>query len=161
MNCPLQTQDTTELLIDYTAGRLDAAKTASLRLHIETCSACADFSAKQAAVWHALDAWDPTPVSMDFNRRLWQRVDAAAADPWYRKIYDSARFSNWQPAFPLLAAILLMAAGFLLDHRAEKAHVPGVSGFEADQVEETLDDIQLLHQFDSIAVPRGGNSKSM
>ena len=39
------------------------------------------FRSEQAAVWEALDVWEPAPVSVDFNRKLWRRIDAAAADP--------------------------------------------------------------------------------
>ncbi|HEX4133513.1 MAG TPA: hypothetical protein VHY84_02730 [Bryobacteraceae bacterium] len=166
MNCPLQTEET-DLLLDYSAGRLDAARAAALTQHMEQCAACAAFRTEQTAVWNALDLWEPAPVSMDFNRRLWQRIDAAAAAPWYQSLRDSLRFTNWKPAIPLAAAVIVIAAGFLLDHPGQQARTPepgvsvtNVSLREADQVEQTLDDIQLLQQLD--AVPSNtGNSKTM
>lgn len=166
MNCPLQTKETADLLLDYSARRLDAARTAMLDRHVESCAACASFRAEQSAVWEALDAWEPVEVSADFNRRLWQRIDAVAAEPWYRSLAASVRFADWKPALPLTAAVLAIAAGFMLDHpggRTLRPAIPGqsVSVNEADQVEQTLDDIQLLHQFDSAATPGGENPKSM
>ncbi|HEY3823268.1 MAG TPA: hypothetical protein VGL82_01865 [Bryobacteraceae bacterium] len=166
MNCPLQTEET-DLLLDYSAGRLDAARAAALTQHMEQCPACAAFRTRQTAVWNALELWEPAPVSMDFNRRLWQRIDTAAASPWYQNLRDSLRFTNWRPAIPLTAAVIVIAAGFLLDHPGQQAPVPelgvsvtDVSLREADQVEQTLDDIQLLQQLD--AVPSNtGNSKTM
>jgi anti-sigma factor RsiW len=166
MNCPLQTEEI-DLLLDYSAGRLDVARAAALARHIEQCAACAAFGAGQTAVWNALDLWEPAPVGMDFNRKLWQRIDAAAAAPWYQGLRDALRFTNWKPAIPLAAAVILIAAGFLLDHPAQQAPVPetgvsitNVSLREADQVEQTLDDIQLLQQLD--AVPSNtGSSKTM
>jgi anti-sigma factor RsiW len=163
MTCPLQTKETVDLLIDYSARRLDAAKTASLERHLETCEECAAFHVEQAAVWEALDAWEPLPVSADFNRRLWQRIDAVAAEPWYKSLATSMRFANWKPVLPLAAAVVVIAMGFVLDHPGDRVFSPGISGHsvteqsmsvkEADQVEQTLDDIQLLHQFDAIALP--------
>jgi len=161
MSCPLQTEET-DLLLDYSAGRLDAVRAAALAHHMETCPDCASFRMEQKTVWDALDAWEPAPVSMDFNRRLWQRIEAAAAVPWYQSLAESLRFANWKPVVPLTAAILVIAAGFLLDHpRAKNNPAPGVSVTEANQVEQTLDDIQLLDQLDAV-IPAGAvKSKSM
>jgi hypothetical protein len=163
MTCPLQTKET-DLLLDDSAGRLkrrgmDAARAATLAQHMETCPQCVSFRKEQKAVWDALDLWEPVPVSTEFNRRLWQRIDAAAAAPWYISLAQSLRFANWKPVVPLTAAILVIAGGFLLDHPGGKSSVPGVSVNEADQVEQTLDDIQLLHQLDGVTAP--GNSKTM
>jgi anti-sigma factor RsiW len=150
MTCPLQTEET-YLLLDYSSGRLDAARTAALADHMEGCPGCTRFAMEQKAVWKALDEWEPAPVNMDFNRRLWQRIDAAAAVPWYKNFGEI-----WKPAIPLTAAILVIAAGFLLDHpHGTQTRVPGVTVQEANQVEQTLDDIQLLDQLDIV------NSKTM
>jgi anti-sigma factor RsiW len=146
MTCPLQTEET-DLLLDYSAGRLDATRTAALARHMETCPGCVRFTTEQAAVWKALDEWQPAPVSMDFNRRLWQRIDAAAAVPWYKNFGEI-----WKPAIPLTAAILVIAAGFVLDHpRGTQTRVPDVTVQEANQVEQTLNDIQLLDQLDVVS----------
>ena len=169
MTCPLQTKET-DLLLDYSAGRLDAAKTAALARHMDNCPVCASFRTEQTAVWNALDLWEPAPPSMDFNRRLWRRINAAAEAPWYQSLRDSLRLANWKPVVPLTAAILLIAAGFLLDHPGSNSGnnppvtgvtVVGVSLKEADQVEQTLDDIQLLQQLDAVSPPNAGNSKQM
>jgi len=165
MTCPLQTKET-DLLLDYSAGRLDAARTAALAQHMESCPVCASFRTEQTAVWDALDLWQPAPPSMDFNRRLWQRIELSAAAPWYKSLCDSLRFANWKPVVPLTAAILVIAAGFLLDHPGRQTQVPGVpvtnvSLKDADQVEQTLDDIQLLQQLDAVTPPNRGSSKQM
>jgi len=164
MNCPLRRVETTDLLLDYSARRLDAARAAALGRHVEVCAECGAFLAGQMAVWDALDEWTPPPVSMDFNRRLWQRIDRAAELPWYRSLIAALRAANWKPVFPMAAAVLVIAGGFLLDHRGERAvtpnaATPGVSIIEADQLEQTLDDIQLLRQLDSVTP--SGSAKTM
>jgi len=151
-NCPLKTEQT-DLLLDDAAGTLarrglDAATMAALRDHMETCPDCLAFRAGQKMVWAALDLWEPGPVSQDFNRRLWQRIEAAAAEPWYARLADSLRMTSWKPLIPLAAAIMVIAGGFLLDHPAANK-TPDVTIIEADQVEQTLDDIQLLRQLDA------------
>ena len=75
MNCPLKRVETTDLLLEYSARRLDASRAAALGRHVEACAECSAFLAGQRAVWDALDEWEAPPVSMDFNRRLWQRID--------------------------------------------------------------------------------------
>ena len=166
MTCPLQTEET-DLLLDYSAGRLDARRMAALAQHMESCQDCASFGMEQKAIWDALDLWEPAPVSLDFNRRLWQRIDAAAAAPWYVSLAEWFRLDNWKPMIPLTAAVLMIAAGFLLDHPTldhpgARNAAAGVSVREADQVEETLDDIQLLHQLDAVMPDeKRGNSKTM
>jgi len=165
MKCPLQSEETIDVLLDYSAGRLDRLRSALLERHMDACPACAAFRLEQTALWNALDAWEPEPVSMNFNRRLWQRIDAIAAAPWYRRFADAVHFGAWKPAFPLAAAAVLIAAGFMLDHQSSvptqnsAAGAAGVSISEADQVERTLDDIQLLRQLD--AASDGGSKTAM
>lgn len=167
MDCPLKREETADLLLDYAARRLAPAGVAAIERHMEKCAECRKFRMEQTMVWDALDAWEPMPVSVDFNRRLWHRIDAAANVPWYRDLADSLRFANWKPVFPLAAAILAIAGGFLLDHpgnsapgkgtAAPAASIQGVSVTQADQLEQTLDDIQMLRLLDST----NGNTKPM
>ncbi len=155
MNCPYRSDETAGLLLDYTAHRLDAENMAMIERHLESCTECASLGLAQSAVWDALDAWDPPPVSGDFNRLLWQRIDASKAAPWYRRLAVSMNLPGWKPGLSLAAAIIVVGAGFVLDHRNERKVIPDVSAgervsaSEAEQMEQTLEDLQLLHQFDS------------
>jgi len=157
MNCPMQSEDTAEILLGYAAGRLDRAGAAKLEMHLKTCAVCAEFCGEHQAMWSALDAWEPAPVSMGFNRGLWAKIDAAAAAPWYVRLGHGLRLGTWKPVAPLAVAALVIAGGFLLDHPSGRTQavsekpVAAVSVAEAEQVEETLDDIQLLYQFESAA----------
>ena len=164
IKCPVQTGAMDLLLTEFyvegaaaTRARqeLDAETQAALSAHVETCAACTAFRSEQKAVWEALDLWEPAPVNLGFNRELWQKIDAAAALPWYRNLGDSLR-AYWKPMIPLAAAVLAIAGGFLLDHPGAKNATPDFSIVEADQVEQTLDDIQLLRQFDS-GTTQGGS----
>jgi hypothetical protein len=162
MTCPLQSESTIDVLLDYSAGKLDRARLASLENHMLTCAECSAFLAGQTDLWQTLDAWEPEPVSMDFNRRLWQRIDAEAALPWYRKLADAFSTGAWKPALPLAAAVLLVSTAFVMDHQrsvpaphgSETASGVSAGGsnaapLDADQVERTLNDIQLLGQLDA------------
>jgi hypothetical protein len=167
MICPLRSEETIDIVLDYPTGRLDRARAASFEEHMAVCAECSAFLAGQNEVWKALDGWKPEAVSIDFNRRMWQKIDAAAAAPWYRKLADSLRMGAWKPALPLAAAVLLVATAFVMDHRPSVSVTPGVAGnagvsiSEADQVEKTLDDIMLLRQVDAAAGNLPNNSKTM
>ncbi len=167
MKCPLWHEDSADVLLDYSAGRLDKARAAALERHIETCDACAVFGVQQSALWSALDEWEPEPVSMDFNRRMWQKIDRLEAEPWYRRLADSLRLGAWKPVIPLAAAVVLVATAFVMDHSGNIPVSPGVreandvSITEVDQVERTLDDVQLLKQFDSTVTETGESKTAM
>ena len=168
MNCPLKSEETLEVLLDHSAGKLDPIRAAQLEQHRLICAECSAFLAGQTDLWQTLDAWEPEPVTADFNRRLWQRIDAEAAAPWYRKLADAFGMGMWKPAMPLTAAVLLVAAGFMLDHPSARSvtmkpaveTASGVSLIDVDQVEKTLDDIQLLGQLDA-SVEAPNSSKTM
>jgi len=152
MNCPIQNEETAELLLAYTARRLDPAKTAILESHMDVCAQCAQFRTQQELVWQALDAWEAPPVTPDFNRRLYQRIESEAAAPWYTRLFTTP-WAMWKPAIPLACAAMLIMAGFVLDHPASLAPSTSpairVSVTEAEQVENALDDLQLLRQLDT------------
>jgi len=164
MNCPIRNEETADLLLAYTARRLDPARTGMLEEHMHVCAECAEFRAGQELVWQALDAWEAPSVTPDFNRRLYQRIEAEAAEPWYKRLF-STPWASWKPAIPLAAACLVVVAGFVLDHPVPTSppspsvaiRVSNVS--EAEQVESALDDLQLLRQLDSSAT--SGSSESM
>jgi hypothetical protein len=116
--------------------------------HVAGCAQCAAFRMDHEALWNLLDEWQPAPVSVDFNRRFWQQAETVRAGAW-RRVLDAMR-TVWAPAIPLAAMALLIGAAFLYDHPV----APPVShSKDVEQVERTLDDIQLLGQFDSAERP--------
>jgi anti-sigma factor RsiW len=147
----MKSEEHADRLLAWCAGRLDAESTGRLQRHMETCPECAALRNSQSAVWNALDLWETPPVSADFNRRLYARIAAADAIPWYRRWFDAIRPLFAQPALPLAAATVVVVAGFLLDHPARvlpNAGNTAVSATDAEQVEKTLDDLEMLRQFD-------------
>ncbi|MGI8991038.1 MAG: anti-sigma factor family protein [Bryobacteraceae bacterium] len=171
MNCPIETNENADVLLAYCARTLDADTVAILESHMAVCPQCVHLRDEQRAVWNALDSWEVAPVSADFDRRLYGRIHKADAAPWYRRGWDyvleTFRPIVWRPAFPLAAAGVLVVAGFLLDQRPRgavtKPSTPEirVSLTEADQVERTLEDMEMLRQFDLVPKDNKPDSKSM
>ena len=147
MNCPIKTQENTDWLLDYSAGRLSAERAVLLDRHVETCPQCAEFVRSQQGIWRALDDWQPAPVSADFNRRLYQRIDGAKPASWIRRIFRPIETTFWRPAVPVAAACLMIAAGLLL--RTPQVTIPPAepqARVEPEQVERAVDDMMMLHE---------------
>ena len=166
MICPIENEDI-EILLAYCSGTVGGAEAAELKLHVGGCSDCAPFVQLQQAVWNALDVWEPNPISSDFDRRLYARIAEADREPWYRRAFDFVRPMFQQPTLPLVAATVVIMAGFFFDRKQVIFPAPSqpaairVSVTEAEQVERTLDDIQMLHQFDLDSQEAEKPSKSM
>lgn len=95
---------------------------------------------EQQAILRLLDEFEAPPVSLDFNRRLWQKIEVEPQPSFF------SFATRWlKPAIPLAVVTALVVAGFALDHRPV---THPVTSLDADRMERTLDDIQLLGQFE-------------
>jgi hypothetical protein len=168
--------DHTEKLLAYCAGGLGSDEGSRIAFHLKSCPECAAICSAQASVWKALDTWQPAPVSRDFDHRLFARIEAEKTALWWeRAIAKAGEFLRplfAQPALPLSAAALVIAAGFVLDHpaglsrsenrsSARELAVPRVNQVDAEKMEATLDDLEMLRQFDAISDDKESTRKSM
>jgi len=148
MNC-LSEDRNPEMLVAYAAGALDPETARALERHLAGCAACRSMAADQIAVWKALDAWEAPAVSPDFDRRLYRRIDQGVRLSWWERLTRPFRPMPLRQALPLTASAgLLLMAGLLLQHPRPIAPVDRHSEVvRANQVERTLDDLDLLRQF--------------
>ena len=155
MNCPLETRENAQLLLDYCTRKLEPESVATLERHIAICGACREFARSQRAVWEALDAWQTAPVSADFDSRLYRRIEGQVS--WWDVLLRPFRppFSTatmWRSLPAAAAACLLLMAGVLLEHRAvAPAPAPHdmaqVDTVQPEQVERALDAMEMLNEF--------------
>ncbi|MBZ5590943.1 MAG: zf-HC2 domain-containing protein [Acidobacteriia bacterium] len=157
MNCPIKTQKNKEWLLEYSAGRLDNERAARVARHLAMCPECARFVEAQRGVWQALSQWEPEPVSADFDRRLYSRIESQPAT-WLDRLFRPLQ-PLWHAAIPVAAACLLIVASVVL-HTPQAPQVT-VEKIEAEQVERTLDDMQMLRELALTPKPEGSTSKSM
>src|ERR1035441_8533117 len=94
MNCPMEARQGSELLLEYTAGRLEACEASALEAHLESCTRCREFARSQKMVWQALEAWEAEPVSMDFDRRLFARIERAPVSWWALRCCMDSRIAS-------------------------------------------------------------------
>ena len=148
MNCPLKTRENAQLLLDYCTRKLEAEQVVTLERHIAGCGACREFAQSQRAVWEALDGWEAAPVSTDFDRRLYRRIEAQA--PWWSTLLRPIALWRNLPAAAMVC--LLVMAGVVLE-RSAVSPVPApndlaqVESVQPEQVERTLDAMEVLDQF--------------
>jgi len=155
MNCPIKTQENREWLLEYSAGQLDRERTAMIERHMEACPACARFVEEQRVVWDALGQWESPELSADFNRRLYQKIDQAQPSSWLQRF--------WRPMVPVAAMCLLIVAGVVL-HTPTAVVNPvhsHVEGVEPEQVERTLDDLQMLRELSMTPAQEANSSRPM
>ena len=161
MRCPIEAQENAELLLSYSARRLNPESAAILEAHMELCPACREFRDGQRALWEALDQWEARPVSLDFDRRLYRKIAEQEQMSWWARLFTPLRPMFVRPALPLAAtACLVLVAGFIgVDPGAVTAPVaveaPQVR--EVEQIEKALDDLDMLRQFDLVAATEAGS----
>jgi anti-sigma factor RsiW len=154
MRCPIETQESADQLLAYTARRLEPEAAAVFERHMESCAACRQFAQAQQAVWSALDAWEAMPVSVDFNRRLYRRIEEQGS--WWQRLTRPLRPVLVRQGLPAAAAAcLLVTAGILIERpgstpsESQSAQIEAVQAVQADQVEDALEDMELLREFHS------------
>ena len=151
MKCPIETPENAQLLLAYCTRKLNAESTAIIERHMEICPACRQFSSCQRAVWEALDAWEAAPVTVDFDRRLYQRIDREVS--WWHLLMRPLRPMLVRQGLPIAAAAcLLVVAGVMLQHPASappaaQPHSAQVETPQPDQVDHALDAMHMLGEF--------------
>ena len=152
MNCPLEAGNE-GILLDYAASKLKADARAQVDRHMESCSACNQFAGAQQTVWQALDNWEPAEVSMDFDRRLYARIEQDVS--WWARLMRPLN-PLFRHSVPIAAtAGVVIMAGLLLNRPAAVPVAPlpqsaQVEALQPDQLQSALDDMEMLRQFNQL-----------
>jgi hypothetical protein len=174
MKCLIDTQESAELLLAYCARKLDAENTELMERHIGICPACQEFANGQRALWEALDTWNAAPVSPDFDRRLYQRIEKEVS--WWDLLIRPFRpvladrpgglsHKTFRQSLPVAAAaFVVVMAGALLERPAqvqmakptESAQIESV---QPEQVEHALEAMQMLSDFSHQALAAANDSQ--
>jgi anti-sigma factor RsiW len=161
MKCPIESREI-EVLMDYSSGKLGAGEGPLLASHVESCPACHELVQAQGAVWDALDDWQAVPVSADFDRRLYQRIEQHVT--WFDRMLRPFQFAGLRQAFPIAASAgVVLMAGLLLQHSnvppvAPQQNTAQMEALQPEQLEQALDEMEALSQL-SRPVHGGGADK--
>jgi anti-sigma factor RsiW len=151
-----------DALLQFAAGRLDAEATARLERHMEVCPACREFAGGQRAVWEALGAWESSPVSPDFDRRLYRRIEREVS--WWDRALRPFRPALIRRGLPIAAAAgLALMAGIVVDRSTVVRPAPEtpsiqVESLRPDQVESALEDMEMLREINGLVRPDSAGS---
>ena len=149
MNCPLGNNNS-EILLDYCSRRLSLEATLLVETHIENCHECKSMTASQKAVWEALDQWEAEPVSADFDRRLYKRIEQRG-DGFWARLAGFASGVHLRPAFTLGAAcatvvFALLLRGPMINMSEQSDPVNRIEASDIEQAERVLDDMDMLNK---------------
>jgi hypothetical protein len=102
-------------------------------------------------VWQALDTWEAAPVSSDFDRRLYRRIEARVS--WWDLLLRPFTTVTLRRGLSAAAmTCLLLVAGILLERPAVSpatapSDVAQVDSVQPEQVERALDAMEMLNEF--------------
>jgi len=149
MQCPSEHGDNAGILLDFCARRLSSAQTLAVERHLLECSRCRESMDAHRSFWNLMGEWQAPEVSPDFDRRLFDRLERQQDRGWRARIAGWIRLT-WKPAIPVLLTAAT-ALTFILVREPAPVPVPApqsaaVDGVDLNQVEQTLDDLNMLHQ---------------
>jgi Putative zinc-finger len=158
MECPLRSGQSSELIVGYRARNLNPRAAAAFEQHLKVCSSCRQLSDSQEAVWSALDAWKPQPISPDFDQKLFQRIAEDERLRWWQRVSPAGW--SWRPTISVAAACAALLAAFLSRTPANIPSPPAPRPkFQIEQVEHALDDMDMLKQIGVEAAPAVSGSR--
>jgi anti-sigma factor RsiW len=153
--CPLISgEENADILLDYCNRKLDPALAELFEQHMESCAACRAFSESQSAVWNALDAFEAMPISPDFDRRLFERIERDEQRSWWTRLRNRLALSGtsiWKPAIPI-AALALLAAGIWMRPAPtsieviEPTKMATMDRVDPEQIDAAVEDMEMLRQ---------------
>lgn len=156
MTCPLQS-DHADVLLDYCARMLDPERKAMLERHMEQCADCREMARAQSEVWSAMDAFDAEPVSADFDRRLYARIDERETVTAWERFWAPVREylqgqPAWKPVLSIAAASAVLAVVFLVQGDAPQPVTDQPAAVvDVKEVENVLEDMEMLRQLEAPA----------
>jgi hypothetical protein len=161
MSCPIERRERSELAAALVSGKLEGWPAGEFGNHVRGCADCRKAVEEQRALWRSLDEWSAPPVSGDFNRRLYARIENEGS--WWevalRRVWGLAGKRGLPVAATagvvLLAGLLLRQPGAPpMASNPESAEVVAVG---AEQAESALADMEMMREFSSLM--RSANSQ--
>jgi hypothetical protein len=175
MRCPKTSRGGEAKLVAFVAGTVRGPEGAQLRAHLDDCAPCSEYVAGQKAIWQLLDEWEPefpsSALGASFGRDVVAKVATLPPEPWFAKSGRWVMGRILQPALTATAITAIIAIGFYvrdpfsatLQYSPAKAVATprAISPVEAEQVDRAFDDMQLLHQLDSVSDGKKGAARSL
>ncbi len=133
--------ENSDLLLAYCDRKLEPELAATLDRHVENCASCREALEGQRLLWRSLDAWEAAEITPDFNRRLYRRIEGGEP-AWTRYFRPPA--GAWRAAVAVASAAVVLLAAVLF--RSNDPAPVSAADVEIEQVERTLEDIEMLRE---------------
>lgn len=171
--CPWASRCGEEKLMAFVAGKVRGPDGARLRAHVEDCRRCTEYVNQQKAIWQLLDEWDPEFAPAGFARDVETRLANLPPERWLSQASRFVMGRVVRPAFTVSAITALLAIGVYMRNpfvssnpasfapRVAAVAPHGISPVEAEQMDRAFDDMQLLHQLDSLSEVGKKTARSM
>jgi anti-sigma factor RsiW len=153
MKCPIEAREDGQLL-GYCDGSLSAERKAAVAAHLQGCAPCQEFVARQSMVWEAMDGWEAPPVSLGFDRRLYQRIEQEVS--WWDLLVRPFRPLLTRRSVPIAAtSLLVLVAGLMFQNPMPVTPVKPpasaqVDGMPPEQLEHVVDEMELMREFNRL-----------
>jgi hypothetical protein len=127
---------------------------------------------QQQAVWEALDLWEPVEPSAGFDRGLYEKIERrparrASVSIWSWLSLPAEWFATMRPGLAAGLAALLLIAGAIVTYQprraAEQFAARGsieIGPEYSEEIEQALDDIEMLADFEALVLQAEGPGKS-
>lgn len=154
--CPMQNENA-EILLAYCARSLDPEQTAQMDKHLAVCAECREWAAAQQAVWSAMDAWVPEPISEGFDAALFARIaETEQPTAWQRWTEPVRQFLSgggfgWRPVLSAGAVALTLVVALSIENPFRKERGGQAVKLEAQEIElaeRALEDLEMLRQLE-------------
>jgi hypothetical protein len=122
---------------------------------------CKAMYQQQEAVWGALDLWEDVEPSPAFDGALRARLEQPTGLAGWRASFE-AWAAGLRPAAVVGVAALVLISGILVSWRPESGALSLAPAESAaiEQIDQALDDIEMLADFDVLLAPSGTPGES-
>src|SRR6478735_8365227 len=133
-------ENNADQLLAYFDGTLPEADRLALDAHAAQCADCRAL----LSVHTELDTYTAPEVSSNFDAKLYARIAAEQAKPWWH-------VSNWKLVIPITAVAAMLAMGVFVAERPTVVEPDTKATVAPTQVEleQALDDLELLMPLNS------------
>ena len=167
MSCPANDRRGSERFLSYAAGLMSVPERAAFESHMAGCADCRRIADEQKRVWSALDVLAAPEIPSDFDARLYAKIAAENRRPWWQSLLHPGFSFRLSAAAPVAAACAALAVMLVMrsPHPAPVPVQPAPATatvqqkLDPNQVEQTLDDLDMLRQLTSPA-PEAVNGQS-
>lgn len=136
--------------------------------YLESSPECRTMYEQQEAVWEALEMWAPVEPSAGFDHSIYGRIPQRPMQSvrWWGGLL-AEWIGPWRPGLAAGLAALLLIAGMIVSYqpRAEvqssaTALSAGTESEYLEQIDQTLDDIEMLADFEGLELAPQGPGRS-